>query len=431
MQVSTVLEIKNLSAEGYYSVAGCRGLQLRVTKCGKEFYYRYTWQGKRVLLKIGNMKSVSLSDAKKRTFELAELVAKGINPKEKKNYNEQDNSARAKPKIFKECALEWVKERATNNFWKNNAKGESDTLSRLVNHAFPVIGQIEIENIQPEHIRDLLLPIWGRSPSTSSKVLADVRAILRWTIALRLRENRENPADLNGALGVLMEPYSKNRKTQDNHSSLDFHEIPAFVKDIKALRSRTSEMLLFSILLAARSKAVRNAKWEDIDIENKIWHIPPEDDKVKDEKRSRHIYLNDAAVSLLKEVIRFPESPYVFCSPHGGTYTDMAMNQVIRKAHARKKIVDGIGWIDKEKTKRMGKECIATQHGTARSCFQTWAKDDVLGNNKTFDQDAVDLNLLHERNDPYKGAYDRSKMEQERRKIMEEWGKYCLSLVQH
>ena len=99
MQVSTVLEIKNLSAEGYYSVAGCRGLQLRVTKYGKEFYYRYTWQGKRVLLKIGNMKSVSLSDAKKRTFELAELVAKGTNPKEKKNYNEQDNSARAKPKI--------------------------------------------------------------------------------------------------------------------------------------------------------------------------------------------------------------------------------------------------------------------------------------------------------------------------------------------
>ena len=37
MQVSTVLEIKNLSAEGYYSVAGCRGLQLRVTKYGKEF----------------------------------------------------------------------------------------------------------------------------------------------------------------------------------------------------------------------------------------------------------------------------------------------------------------------------------------------------------------------------------------------------------
>ena len=29
----------------------------------------------------------------------------------------------------------------------------------------------------------------------------------------------------------------------------------------------------------------------------------------------------------------------------------MAMNQVIRKAHARKKLLDGIGWIDKEKSK--------------------------------------------------------------------------------
>ena len=43
MQVSTVLEIKNLTAEGYYSITGSRGLQLRVTKYGKEFYFRYSW----------------------------------------------------------------------------------------------------------------------------------------------------------------------------------------------------------------------------------------------------------------------------------------------------------------------------------------------------------------------------------------------------
>lgn len=79
------------------------------------------------------------------------------------------------------------------------------------------------------------------------------------------------------------------------------------------------------------------------------------------------------------------------------------MNQLIRKAHARKKLLDGIGWIDKEKSKRIGKECIATQHATARSCFETWAKDDVLGNNKRFDKEAINLNMLHERNDPYKG----------------------------
>ena len=51
MQVSTVLEIKNLTAEGYYSITGSRGLQLRVTKYGKEFYFRYSWKGKRQLFK--------------------------------------------------------------------------------------------------------------------------------------------------------------------------------------------------------------------------------------------------------------------------------------------------------------------------------------------------------------------------------------------
>lgn len=429
MQVSTVLEIKNLTAEGYYSITGSRGLQLRVTKYGKEFYFRYSWKGKRQLFKIGTSDSVSLSDARKIAIELSELVRKGTNPKEQKTAGKEECTVEVKRKTFKECALDWVKERATNNFWKNNVKGEANTLSRLSNHVFPKIGEKAIESIEPEDIKDLLLPVWNRSPSTSSKILADVRAILRWAIALRIRKNRENPADLSGALGVLMEPYNKNRKEEENFSGLDFHEIPEFVKDINTLRSRTAEMLLFSIFLAATSKPVRNAKWSDIDIEKKIWNVPPEDDKVKGSKRSRTIFLNEAAVTLLKNVVRFSESPYVFCNSYGRPYSDMAMNQLIRKAHARKKLLDGIGWIDKEKSKRTGKECIATQHATARSCFETWAKDDVLGNNKRFDKEAINLNMLHERNDPYKGAYDRSKMELERRNMMEEWGKFCTQLL--
>lgn len=336
MQVSTVLEIKNLTAEGYYSITGSRGLQLRVTKYGKEFYFRYSWKGKRQLFKIGTSDSVSLSDARKKAIELSELVRKGTNPKEQKTAGKEECTVEVNRKTFKECALDWVKERATNNFWKNNVKGEANTLSRLSNHVFPKIGEKAIESIEPEDIRDLLLPVWNRSPSTSSKVLADVRAILRWAIALRIRGNRENPADLSGALGVLMEPFNKNRKEEENFSGLDFHEIPEFVKDISSLRSRTAEMLLFSIFLAARSKPVRNAKWSDIDIEKKIWNVPPEDDKVKGSKRSRTIFLNEAAVTLLKNVIRFSESPYVFCNSYGRPYSDMAMNQLIRKAHARK-----------------------------------------------------------------------------------------------
>lgn len=151
-------------------------------------------------------------------------------------------------------------------------------------------------------------------------------------------------------------------------------------------------------------------KWADIDLENKVWTIPLEDDKVKNPKTRNRIFLNEAAVTLLKNVTRFPESPYVFCNSNGNSYTDVAMTAVIRKAHQRKKILDGIGWIDQEKTARTGKESIATQHGTARSTFKTWAKNDELGNNRRYYQEAVELCLLHSRKEPYKGAYDRSKL---------------------
>ena len=75
-----------------------------------------------------------------------------------------------------------------NGYWKNNIKGEINTFNRLKNHAFPVIGDMDITQIKPENIRDVMFPIWGRSPSTSSKVLSDIRAVLRWAIALEIRK---------------------------------------------------------------------------------------------------------------------------------------------------------------------------------------------------------------------------------------------------
>lgn len=42
--------------------------------------------------------------------------------------------------------------------------------------------------------------------------------------------------------------------------------------------------------------------------------------------------------------------------------------------HARQKALDGTGWIDPDKSKREGKVCVITAHGTARSGFRTRAR---------------------------------------------------------
>ena len=99
----------------------------------------------------------------------------------------------------------------------------------------------------------------------------------------------------------------------------------------------------------------------------------------------------------------------------------------LRGLHEKKFAEDGIGWIDPHKTEKTGEPCTITVHGTARATFRTWAKDDELGNNRKFDQEAVELCLLHSKNDAYNGAYDRAKLEKERRFVMNCWGQYCYS----
>lgn len=226
MRLSTATEIKNIKEIGCHTVTGPKGLQLRVKQKSKTYFLRYTFSGKRKLIRLGSADFISLAQAREKGFELLELLEKGIDPQQEREASAQKKESEEQKVSFRQCALNWVKERAQNNFWKNNVKGESDTLSRLTNHVLPRIGDMAIEDIQTEDIRNLLVPIWSRSPSTSSKVLADVRSIFRWAIALRIRQNRENPADLSGALGVLLEPYSKSRKQEENFAGLDFHEIP-------------------------------------------------------------------------------------------------------------------------------------------------------------------------------------------------------------
>lgn len=138
------------------------------------------------------------------------------------------------------------------------------------------------------------------------------------------------------------------------------------------------------------------------------------------------------AIEVLKKVR--PNRPrtdeLIFKTENGGSFSEAATTALIRRMHARQKALDGIGWIDPDKSKREDKVCVITAHGTARSGFRTWAKDDRLGHNRKFDQEAAELCLLHcKASDNYHGAYDRARLSSERQRLMDDWGEFCCSLV--
>ena len=63
---------------------------------------------------------------------------------------------------------------------------------------------------------------------------------------------------------------------------------------------------------------------------------------------------------------------------------------------------------------------IATPHGTARSSFKDWCRQ-----NNRFPDEWSELALAHVNSDQTRAAYARGELLEERRGMMEEWGQFC------
>lgn len=429
----TYKEIQALP-DGKHTIGGVKGLHIRKRANQSQYFLRWKKGGKEQtrFYAIG----LSLKEARELAYKDRQLINQGLNPKEEEMKAQAAIEAERKAKeqeeerrrfTFRLVSTEWLNEQIKIQRWKNNATGEYHTRLRLKNYLLPAFGDSLIYEITAKDAYLFFSPIWTEKKGTSDKLYNLLRNIFNWAIAKGAYQITENPIDKRGALGVLLEPLTKNRTDIDNHPSLDFHEVPLFIEALIKLKSPSAIAVAFSILTASRFKAVRYAEWSEIDLDKRIWTIPEEHDKIKG-TRTRQIMLSDEAIELLTYLPRV--SNYLFPSgAHFGKLSDNAPSMLIRGMDTQKAALDGRGWKDFTKRNSAGKiePVRITQHGTARAAFKTWAKNDELGNNRKFDQEAVELCLLHNRNDAYKGAYDRSQLLKERREIMDEWGAFCFS----
>lgn len=385
------------------------------------------------MIGLGSDKTTSLKTARELATEARKLVLSGGDPREQRREQaaerarikaEEERIRLAALRTFDYCADQFISERDLAGYWKNNIRGESVARAYVKNHISPVISKIPINKLKPADVFEMLKPLWQSTTDTGRNCRSLVFHVFRWAKA-RGWCSGENPADLNGVLGVLLEPHEVNRKQPENLPALDFHEIPRFVKEILSAGKISQLMTAFSIVTVLRSKMVRFAKWSDIDFEAHTLTIPQE--HIKTKKSGAHVvFLSSAALAILKMVPRVDGVDLIFPSPLKlKPLSDAAMGKVFKDMHEHRLAHDGIGWIDPVLTKKLGKPCIATQHGTARAGFKTWARTGE--NRKLLDDDAVELCMAHRLKDDYGGAYNRTTLEDERRFVMEEWGKFCLS----
>lgn len=203
---------RQLKSPGFYPLGGVQGLYLRIRGASESYILRYQDTfGNRRSMSLGLRRSMSLSEARAKATEIRARLSEGINPTPasatRRQAKARQSSSKTSPtsKTFAEVMDLWLKYRVENNYWVNDRREPYATSNLLARHVLPRLGDISINAITVEDIRDVLVPIWTTKTITAKKALRNIRAILNWARARNYSKSAEDLCSLQGPLGVLME----------------------------------------------------------------------------------------------------------------------------------------------------------------------------------------------------------------------------------
>ena len=382
-------EVRRLTDQGRYPVGGVAGLQMLVSVTGARSWVLRTQIGqKRRDIGLGGFPDVTLAGARDKARELREKISNGIDPVlERKAARDAMRARQAKALTFKEAA--YLCHNARKDEY-SNVKHRQDWINSLERHAFSVIGELSIDEIEVPHVLKVLEPIWKTKTETATRVRQRLESVLSWATVSKYRSG-ENPARWADNLSELLPNPSKIRKIQ-HHKALPWQKVPEFMVELQLREGMGARALEFIILTAARSGEVRFASWDEIDLAAKLWTIPA--DRMK-ARKAHNVPLSGAVIELLERLPRINGSNLLFTAPRGNALSDMSISAVC---------------------KRM--EVDATPHGF-RSCFKDWARSRTA-----YPDEVSELALAHVNNDATRAAYARDELLDQRARLMSDWARY-------
>ena len=393
----TALFVKHISRPGKYGDGGNLYLQVRKSTrkipsdaVTKSWLFRYSRFGKDVWMGLGPYPDVSLSDARNLATQERKKILKDIDPlSDKRARRIAARAAHDNMLSFAECAELYVESQAPG--W-SNPKHIEQWRNTLKNLAGPVMGHLPVDQIDTALVMRCIEPIWASKTETASRLRGRIEAVLDWA-AVRGYRKGDNPARWRGHLDKLLPRPSQVARVK-HHPALPFTEIGVFMQQLRHDAGIASRALEFTILTAARTNEVIQARWSEFDLDRKTWVVPA--GRMKS-KREHRVPLSDAAVTVLTAA-RGHSRRNVFPGHKRGSHlSNMAMMQVLKR-------LDRAG---------------ITIHGF-RSTFRDWCAECT-----NYPSDVAEMALAHVLRDKTEAAYRRGDLFEKRAKLMADWARYC------
>lgn len=415
----TALDVKRLQHPGSagnatFAVGGVSGLLLQVTpNNGRTWLLRVAVGGKRREIGLGGFPDVTLAQARERAREAKDQIRRGIDPvEERKAARAALTAARRRGLTFADAV---EKSLAAKLDAFRNAKHRDQWRNTLQTYAIPDLGTMLVQDITVQDVlRVLSQPatpdggtLWQAKTETASRLRGRIEAVLSWATVAGHRTG-DNPARWAGNLKELLPAASKVAK-QDNQPAVQIEEAPRWFAAVRDREGMGSRALEFAALTAARSREVRGACWDEIDLKAGIWTIPAARMKMDREHR---VPLPPEAMAILEALPRLAGNPLVFPAPRGGEMSDMTLSAAMKRMHAADLEAGGAGFVD-----RVSKRP-AVPHGL-RSTFRDWVAERTH-----FPGDMAEVALAHRLASAVEASYRRGDMIEKRRTMMAAWADY-------
>lgn len=384
----SALAVSRLAKDGAHAVGGVAGLQLQIIGSSKVWVLRFALFGRRRRMGLGPSPAVSLASARDLARKAHDLIRNGQDPIDERQAKIDAQTVDSSTGMtFKRAAEQFIA--AHESGW-SNAKHRLQWVSTIGTYALPVIGALQVDQVEQRHILQILEPIWKGKTETASRLRGRIEQILSWSKVRGFRDG-PNPARWRDHLDLLLPSPEKISKVK-HHPAVSLREAHHVWSQICEVSGLGAQALRLQILTAVRSGEARGARWDEFDLDTHVWTIPAERMKAKKELR---VPLSAQAIELLTSQPRIDGADLVFPSSKLRPLSDMTLTAVMRRLSR-----------------------VEVPHGW-RSTFRDW-----VGECTDYPGDLAEKALAHSVGSKVEQAYRRGDMLNKRRPMMQEWADF-------
>ena len=363
------------------------GLFLLIKTSGKKlwrFRYQRPASSNRTNLSLGSYPALTLAAARQMRDHYLSLLVEGIDPQKQQEEVLEQRQIEL-DSIFSVVAGRWFQLKS-KSVTEDYAK---DIWRSLEKDIFPMIGETPVQALKARTIVEALEPIKARG------ALETVRRLVQRINEIMIYAVNTGLIDANPASGVGM-AFEKPKK--QNMPTLRPEELPKLMRALvmSNLSVPTRCLIEWQLLTLVRPSEASGARWDELDIDSKLWIIPGERMKAK---REHIVPLSAEALEILEimKPISFHRE-HIF--PSRNSPKESMNSQTANAA-----------------LKRIGYSGKLVAHGL-RSIASTAL------NEQGFNADVIEAALAHSDKNEVRRAYNRSTYLTKRIELMDWWGAF-------